>query len=82
MTAKRRYVTEVEGANGWTRWIHPMHGSGQRNYRAGCCDSGLVHEAQFRVRKDRCGRFSVVFRVNQRATAARRRGKTVRKEQR
>lgn len=65
-----RYHQEVEGDDGWTRWVHPV----MEGYRMGCCDCGLVHDMDFRVVGDR-----VEFRArrNERATAAKRRWKKV-----
>lgn len=50
-------------------WVQPIRRSG---YKLGCCDCGLVHVVDFRVRKGR-----IQFRAirNRRATAAMRRGK-------
>lgn len=49
-------------------WVQPV----RSGYRMMCCDCGLVHQIDFRVRKRR-----VQFRVfrNNRATAAARRAK-------
>ena len=73
---KRNYKKIEAGPNGWSNWQSPIHGHGKRNYRFACCDCGLVHEMQFRIK---IGRYvdSVVFRVtrNNKATAAMRRGK-------
>jgi hypothetical protein len=38
--------TFAETKNGWTRWFKPQ----QKSYRVACCDCGLVHEVDFRVR--------------------------------
>ena len=56
------------GTDGWSAWERPM----QTGYRLGCCDCGLIHHANFRVRQ---GAAEVQFRINKRATAAARRGK-------
>ena len=47
----RVYEYETEG-----KWIQPV----RRGYRIACCDCGLVHQMDFRVRKRR-----VQFRVFQ-----------------
>jgi hypothetical protein len=72
-----KYRTEIEGKNGWTEWVYPLHGHGKHNHRVLCCDCGLVHELQFRIFKDTKRRLSVKFRArrNMRATAAVRRHK-------
>lgn len=43
-----KYADESEtvGPRGWTDWIFPRRGG----YRMMCCDCGLVHELQFRLR--------------------------------
>jgi hypothetical protein len=76
---KRRYVHYVANANGWSDWHLPIHGKGERNYRNGCCDCGLVHEYQYRV-KIVDGKPAVLFRCrrNNKATAAMRRAKRFR----
>ena len=71
-----KYTQHAESYPGeWSRWVSPIHGIGERNYRFACCDCGLVHELQFRVKEDHKQRASVVFRArrNNRATAAMRR---------
>jgi hypothetical protein len=74
---KRDYRKISANADGWCNWQSPIHGQGKHNYRLACCDCQLVHEMQFRVRKDRKGMMSVTFRVkrNNRATSALRRRK-------
>jgi hypothetical protein len=78
--SKHRYAEPADAntGNGWTVWVRPIHGIGDRNYRISCCDCHLIHEMQFRVYTDGYGQPSVKFRVrrNQRATNASRRGKT------
>lgn len=66
-----KYEKETQTETGWTRWIRPLHGKGDKNYCMACCDCGLVHEIQFRVRKV-AGRDRVVFRArrNEQETAA------------
>ena len=73
------YTRLEVGPDGWTDWQNPIHGIGKRNYRLACCDCGLVHEMQFRIRKSKTGRLDVVYRAsrNNRATAALRRGSNV-----
>jgi hypothetical protein len=58
MMAYRRYVAS---ADGWSEWIQPV----PRGYRMACCDCGLVHTVDFRVRAGR-----IQFRVarNNRST--------------
>ncbi len=34
-------------SNGWTKWIQPI----RKKYKIQCCDCGLVHTVDFRVRK-------------------------------
>lgn len=34
---------------GWTRWVQPI----ERGYLMRCCDCGLVHEMNFRVKDGR-----------------------------
>lgn len=66
-----KYEQNYAGKDGWSKWRSPIHGKKDRNYRSACCDCGLVHEIQFRIKEG-----NVVFRVrrNNRATAAVRRG--------
>ena len=66
-----KYAQGVAGPKGWGAWRSPIHGKGDRNFRHACCDCGLVHEMQFRIKEG-----NVLFRVrrNKRATAAMRRG--------
>jgi hypothetical protein len=83
-----RMKVEVEGDDGWTRWISPRPGI----YRMACCDCGLVHDMQFKVVKVIKGnpekedweyieldpkKYRVIFRAkrNNRSTAALRRNK-------
>lgn len=40
-----KFLTETEGANGWSRWVPPI----MRGYRMACCDCGLVHDMQFKA---------------------------------
>lgn len=63
--------------DGWSVWVYPIHGHGDRNYKLACCDCSLVHDVQFRTIKEKSGRFSVTFRVrrNARSTSAMRRKK-------
>src|ERR1035441_5979573 len=60
------YPTHKAGPNGWTDWVFPR----RARYNSCCCDCGLVHTLQFRLR-----RRHIEFRVrlNNRATAAVRR---------
>jgi hypothetical protein len=83
-----RMKVEVEGDDGWTRWVSPCLGG----YRMGCCDCHLVHDMQFKVVKVIKGnpekedweyieldpkKYRVIFRAkrNNRSTAALRRNK-------
>lgn len=72
----RRYAKLSVDAAGWCEWQRPIHGHGDQNYRMACCDCGLVHDMQFRVKRNG-ERLYVVFRAkrNNRATAGIRRGK-------
>lgn len=57
--ARYRQETAVNGR--WSRWVQPV----RRGYKMACCDCGLVHDVDFRVKARR-----VQFRVarNNRAT--------------
>lgn len=65
---QRRYVDEsaTVDAQGRSRWIRPV----PRGYRIACCDCGLVHSMDSRVRD---GMVEVRFARDERATAAKRR---------
>lgn len=65
--ARRKYPIEQEGPDGWSRWVAT---SPEGEYRLGCCDCGLIHELQFRVKEGR-----IEFRAsrNQRSTGQLRR---------
>ena len=54
-------------------WVQPI----RRGYKAACCDCGLVHRLNFRIVLDKRGRRFIQFQVfrDERATAAKRRGK-------
>lgn len=73
---RRRYEQCTANADGWSDWVSPIHGIGNRNYRLSCCDCELVHEMQFRVIELQ-NKLNVAFRVkrNNRATAAKRRNR-------
>lgn len=62
---------EVEKNGDWTEWIRPK----RKGYKMACCDCGLVHNLDFRVRKEWRG-LVVEFRAsrNSRATGQIRRG--------
>lgn len=64
-----RYETEIEGDDGWSRWIKPV----MAGYKLACCDCGLVHEIDFRVIEE--VEPYVLFRArrNNRSTGQRRR---------
>lgn len=47
MARLKRLHKEVEGPNGWSRWVRPV----MRKYFMACCDCGLVHEMQFYAAK-------------------------------
>ena len=66
----RIYKAEVAG-----RWVYPK----RRGYRLACCDCGLVHIVNFKLRRDRIGRGKILmqFYRDMRATAAMRRAKNV-----
>ena len=76
MVRENKYPVIMPTKTGWCVWQSPIHGNGKRNYKLACCDCKLVHEVQFRVRKQPNGRLDVIFRMrrNNRATAAHRRG--------
>lgn len=62
-----KFIThQVENIKDKTDWIQPV----RRNYRMGCCDCGLVHNIDFRIKNGR-----VQFRAgrNTRSTAQLRR---------
>lgn len=66
------------GSRGFSRWVQPR----MESYLLACCDCGLVHEMQFRVRTVRTGNYAMRMRVQFRArraerftAAERRRGK-------
>lgn len=65
---RRRYenLSATAGPDGWSRWVTPN----PKSYRTSCCDCGLVHDLQFRMRKRHV---EVRFKRNNRATAAVRR---------
>ena len=35
-------------ANGWSKWIRPV----RKGYMIACCDCGLVHDFDFRIKKE------------------------------
>jgi len=39
---------EVEKAGDYTDWIRPI----RKNYKMACCDCNLVHDLDFRIRKE------------------------------
>ena len=41
-----KYIREKTNDDGWTRWVRPVI----QGYRMSCCDCGLVHVMDFRVR--------------------------------
>jgi len=57
-----KYIQEHAGEDGWSRWVQPV----RRGYKLRCCDCGLVHNMDTRIRKGR-----VQFRMsrNNRSTA-------------
>lgn len=61
-----KYTVAVENKDGWCDWIEPI----QPGYRLACCDCGLVHNFEFRVRK---GEVQFRARRNDRSTVAKRR---------
>ena len=64
-----KYRTE-EAVNGlWSRWVQPV----RRGYKLACCDCGLVHDMDFRVRK---GRAQFRVKRNNRSTGQVRRHRT------
>lgn len=60
----------VEKLSDWTVWIRPR----RKGYKMACCDCGLVHDLDFRIRREWRGNV-VEFRArrNVRSTAAMRR---------
>jgi len=65
---KRKYYTVQAG-----EWIQPV----RRGYRLACCDCGLVHTFDFRIRKGRA-QFRA-FRDNRKTAAKRRAMKEAKK---
>ncbi len=63
-----RYDQFTAPKGGWTEWVAPK----QTGYKMACCDCGLVHEVNFRVRLREA---QMQFKRANRATAAMRRGK-------
>ena len=57
-----KYETPEDRGDGWTDWVQPV----RRGYKIACCDCGLVHSMNFRIRRGR-----VQFQVsrNARSTA-------------
>ena len=39
---------EVKNAGDFTEWIRPI----RKGYKLACCDCGLVHDLDFRIRKE------------------------------
>lgn len=64
---KMRIERMTEGKNGWTYWINPIC---KPVYRMVCCDCGLSHDMQFKIKQGK-----IIFRAkrNNRSTAAMRR---------
>ena len=60
-----KYEVGYEGNDGWTPWIIPLPG-----YKIACCDCGLVHRFEFRVKDDG---IQIRAKRDNRATAAKRR---------
>lgn len=44
-----RYQIVTQNDDGWSDWIQPI----RRGYKFRCCDCGLVHNMDFRMRKGR-----------------------------
>jgi hypothetical protein len=65
-----RFIVEKELKNGWSRWVQPI----RRGYKMTCCDCGLVHTMDFRI-KD--GRAQFRAQRNVRSTAMIRRWKGI-----
>ena len=63
-----KYLQHPIDEKGWTEWIEPA----KFGYRLGCCDCGLVHNINFRVKNKK-----IQFQAqrNERATSAKRRKK-------
>jgi hypothetical protein len=63
-----KYQTVEMTKSGWSKWeIWP------RKVRHGCCGCSLVHDLEMMV--DKRGKIVMRWRINNRATAAMRRGK-------
>lgn len=58
-----RHERMVETETGFCEWVQPI----RQGYRMSCCDCGLVHEMEFRIRK---GRAQFRARRHVRATSA------------
>ena len=67
---RSKFITEVQGGDGWTRWIEPV----MDGYKLACCDCGLVHNMEFKVESDG-DNHKVLFRASRdaRSTGQRRR---------
>lgn len=61
-----RYEKHTVDRGGRTDWIQPI----RRGYKMACCDCGLVHKIDFRVKN---GRVQLRAARDNRATAAKRR---------
>ena len=72
-----RYIEHpIPDPDGWTDWYAPTgQEDGDPDYKAACCDCGLVHRFQFRLRDLDDGTQRLVMRAkrDERATAAKRR---------
>lgn len=65
------FTPEPVDKKGWTRWIRPK----RRGYKLCCCDCGLIHDTQFRLRPSPNGGRYIEYRAkrNNGATTAQRR---------
>lgn len=63
-----KYLKHPVDDKGWTEWIEPI----LKGYKLACCDCGLVHNMNFRIRKKY---LQFQAQRNERATSAKRRKK-------
>jgi len=68
-----KYKQHYANEDGWSDWIYPVH----KGYKMGCCDCGLVHDVDFKVKSEEDGEIIIGFRIkrNVRASAATRKAK-------
>ena len=61
-----KFLVEHAVKDGWTRWVQPI----RKGYKMVCCDCGLVHDMNSRVKN---GRVQFQMKRNNRSTALTRR---------